>query len=190
MKIIQAILLIIICWPATAQKQVQNFSLTNVADDTSLSLHDFNSMKGIVVIFTSNSCPYDGYYEERIRILINNYQEKIQFLLINSHTNPDESVEKMKSSYNSWNLSVPYLADKEQVAMNALGARKSPEAFLLKIMNGKYTLVYSGAIDDNPQMANAVSRPYLKTAVDHLLAGSQQENTLSSRTVGCTIRGK
>lgn len=174
---------------ASAQKTIDNFTLVNVSDGASVSLDEYRSSAGIAVIFTSNSCPYDGYYLSRIRTLITDYQGKIQVLLINSHLESNESEDLMKSTFPKWGLSVPYLSDKDQAALKTLGAKKSPEAFLLKSKNGKFTVVYNGAIDDNAQMANAVNQSYLKNAIDRLLTDRSVELP-TTRTVGCTIRGK
>jgi hypothetical protein len=49
--------------------------------------------------------------------------------------------------------------------------------------------VYSGAIDDNPQVAKDVKQTFLKDALTKVLAGEKIE-TVSQRAVGCTIRRK
>ncbi len=174
---------------AFAQQPVQNFSLVNVGDNTTVSLESFQSCTGLVVLFTSNDCAYDGYYTSRLKSLINNYKGKIQFLLVNSYVEPNEAADKMKVKYDTWALGVPYLSDKDQTAMECLGAKKSPEAFLLKNTGGKYVLAYSGAIDDNPQVANDVKQNYLKDAIDKLLAG-QKIDVVNVRAVGCSVRRK
>jgi len=180
---------ILISFIAAAQQPVQNFSLTNVADNALVSLEGFQSCSGIAVVFTSNDCAFDGYYIGRIKSLVNTYKGKIQFLLINSHSDPNEGADKMKAKYDSWGVAVPYLADKEQTAMECLGARKSPEVFLLKNTNGKYFTVYSGAIDDNPQVATDIKQNYLKDAIEKLLAG-QKIDVANVRAGGCSIRRK
>lgn len=168
---------------------VQDFSLTNVADGKVISLNSYPSCSGIVVIFTSNACPYDGYYTERIRGLVEGYQGKIQFLLINSYTEDAETEDKMKSAYSGWKIPAPYLSDKDQKAMECLSAKKSPEALLLKPGNAGYTIVYRGPIDDNPQLASAVTSLYLKKSIDQLLGGQPIDQT-ALRFAGCTIRRK
>ena len=173
----------------SAQHPVQNFTLPNVADGTTLSLEAYSNTAGVALLFTSNNCPYDHYYLERIKGLVNTYQGKIQFLLINSYQEPAESEEKMKQALGSWGISVPYLSDREQAAMTAVNAKKSPEVFLLKRDGKNHTIVYSGAIDDNPQVANAVVQYYLKSAIDKLVAGNKIDVT-EVRAIGCTIRRK
>ena len=189
MEKILIVFLFIISLGLRAQTPVQNFKLTNVVDGSTVSLESYPACAGLAILFTSNACPYDGYYVARIKDLIDTHQGKIQFLLVNSFQETEEAIDQMKDIYARWGLPVPYLTDKEQEAMTCLGAKKSPEVFLLKNMNGKYTVVYSGAIDDNPQVANAVTQPYLKTAIDKMLAGQKIDPPMV-RAVGCSIRKK
>lgn len=169
-----------------AQESTATLALPNAYDKKMISLNDFNSLAGVAVVFYSNECPYDNYYKERLRVLIETYGAKIQFLLVNANQEPAEAVEKMAIHYSD--LKVPYLADKDQVLMNMLGARKSPEVFLLKNDNGKQKPFYQGAIDDNAQVEKDVSSTFLKTAIEQLLAnGAAPEN---NRAVGCTVRKK
>lgn len=171
---------------ASAQT-IQNFSLVNVMDGKSVSLSNYTSQAGVVVIFTSNECPFDQYYLDRIRSLHNTYSAKIPVILINSNLESKESPEAMKAYANRCSLGMPYLADKEQNVLNQFNARKSPEAFLLKNISGKFTVVYRGAIDDNAQTASEVRNAYLKTAIDNLQAGEKIEPA-DVRPVGCSIR--
>lgn len=172
----------------SAQTPIQNFTLLNVADSKTVSLDSYPTCSGLVVLFTGNNCPYDAYYTARVKSLVAAYQGKIQFVLVNSYVEPEESIDKMKEKYNAWGLSIPYLADKDQLAMENLGAKKSPEAFLLRNTGGKYFLSYAGAIDDNPQVAQDAKQNYLKNAIDKLLAGQSPDPGV--RTAGCTIRKK
>lgn len=169
-----------------AQAPVANFKATNVATGSAVSLADYANQNGVVLLFTSNDCPFDAYYHTRIKTLIETYQGKINFVLINSYLEPEESEEAMKAAYANWKITVPYLADKEQAALRALGARKSPEAFVLKSSKAGMVIFYSGAIDDSPQTAAGVDESYLKNAIDALLAGAAPVSP--SRAVGCTIR--
>ena len=187
-NIIFVLLLTLSSLLANGQNPVQNFTLLNVADSKMVSLDSYPTCSGLVVLFTGNNCPYDAYYTARIKSLVTAYQGKIQFVLVNSYTEPEEGIDKMKEKYNAWGLSVPYLVDKDQLAMENLGAKKSPEAFLLKNTGGKYTISYGGAIDDNPQVAQDARQNYLKNAIDKLLAN--QTPDASVRAVGCTIRKK
>lgn len=170
------------------QKTISDFALPDVAGQT-VSLTGFSSSRAVVVIFTSNDCAFDGYYTGRIKSLAESFEGKIQFLLINSYPGAAESVDRMALLYKTWDLSIPYLADKDQQVMELLGARKSPEAFLLKKVAGKFAIAYQGAIDDNPQFASDVKQHYLRDAIEKLLANQGIVQPLV-RTSGCSIRKK
>jgi peroxiredoxin len=171
-----------------AQTPVQTFTVNNI-DGSPISLDSYSASPGVVVLFTSNNCPYDNYYKLRIRELVKSYNNRVPFILVNSYPESEESVASMKIAYGAWGLAVPYLADKEQMALQALGAKKSPEVFLLKNINGKFVSLYSGALDDNAQAPEGVTSYYIKQALDNLLA-SGESNIPSVRPVGCSIRKK
>ncbi len=167
--------------------QVTDFTLTNVMNGKTVSLADYKNSKGVVVIFVGQSCPYDSYYTGRINALINAYNSKTPVLLINAH--PKETTEQMSTYGKAQNFSVPYLADKDQLAMASLGAEKSPSAFVLKNEGGKWNIFYEGAIDDNPQVEAQVKEQHLKNAIEAMLNGSAIAEK-EVRPVGCAIRGK
>ncbi|HZY78920.1 MAG TPA: redoxin family protein [Cyclobacteriaceae bacterium] len=161
-----------------AVSQIQQQPLIDVVTGQSVALSDFKGAKNIVVIFTSNVCAYDGYYSDRLKSLITTYRNTVQFVFVNSYQEAEETADKMKAKYNF--DGVPYLADKDQVWMKSFGARKSPEVFVL---DPGMKVIYSGAIDDNPQLANAVKENYLKKVLD---GGA----VAATRAVGCSIRAK
>lgn len=166
---------------------VQNFSLTNVIDEKVISLENYSSYAGVVIIFTSNHCPYDGYYLNRIKTLAQTYQNKVPLLLVNAHQDENESVDYMKKYAEQNILPMPYLADKEQKVLALLNPKKSPECFLLQQTGGKFRVVFRGAIDDNTQSPDDVNESYLKDAMEKLLA-KQKIEVPNVRPVGCSIR--
>lgn len=166
---------------------LENFTLTNVIDNKKISLYSYSGSSAVVIIFTSNACPFDRHYTDRIQALANSYAGKIPVLLINAHADDEESIETMKNHATEQKFTMPYLADKDQTVLNQFNARKSPEAFLLKVNAGKFTIVYRGAIDDNAQSADDVIHAYLKNALDQLLAG-QKLQVAETRPIGCNIR--
>jgi|SRR5688572_11175620 len=187
-KIIIALVFGLLIRTASGQ-QVENFSLPNVLTGSSISLDSYPSCSGLVVIFTSNTCAYDEYYRSRISALAKEYLDKVPLLLINSGIEPIESTDNMIRKGKQLKLTVPYLADKEQVVMRQLGATKTPQAFLLKNNGGKFSIVYNGAIDDNAQVQADVRRAFLKDAIDIMLTNQTIETT-EVRPVGCSIRKK
>lgn len=164
-------------------------SLPDVMTGKLVSFKEFSSSPGVVIIFTSVACPFDGYYTARLKQLQSAYADKLPILLVNSYTESPEGVEWMKKNAEANGLTLSYLSDKEQLLMNQLGAQRSPEVFVLKNVNGSLKEFYHGAIDDNAQAEAGVKQTYLKNAIDALLS----EKTISpnkTRTVGCHIRKK
>jgi hypothetical protein len=172
-----------------ANGEVKEFSGVNVSNDELVTLSQFKNESGLVVIFRGNECAFDGYYTQRISELVHQYAGKIPILLVNPYLETPEAIDKMKMYSTVWGLGVPYVADKDQVIMEALGARKTPEAFVLRNTGGKFSVVYSGAIDDNPQLPAGVHQKHLQSAIDGLLSGQPGAFT-SVRATGCTIRKK
>jgi hypothetical protein len=166
---------------------VANFELVNVVNNQKISLDTYPSCQGLVLIFTSNNCPYDEYYRRRIAEIGQAYHDQVPLLLVNSNTEGEESVDMMATKAKQVGVTVPYLADKGQTLMTALNVRKSPEAFLLKNQNGKFTVVYRGAIDDNAQVEADVRHHYLRDAIDIMLS-NQEISTPEVRAVGCNLK--
>jgi peroxiredoxin len=185
-KLITAALLLVF-GSATAQSTVGNFTLTDVTSGQTISLADYAG-KPVVIVFTSNECPYDNYYASRLSTLVNQYGTRVAFLFINAHLDTQEAEDAMKKDAATWGFKAPYLSDKAQSAMELLGARRSPEAFVLQPANGQFTVYYSGGIDDNPQEAGAVTAQYLRDAIENLLSGKAAGPPM--RAAGCSIRRK
>lgn len=174
---------------ALQAQQIENFSLVNVINNETVSPATYPACEGLVIIFTSNTCPYDEYYRSRISALSVAFQDRVPVLLVNAGPDAADAPERMAEKARQWRLNVPYLADKDQTLMKTLDARKSPEAFLLKNQGGKFTVVYRGAIDDNPQVEADVRHNYLRDAIDIMLA-KQQIGTEEVRPVGCNLKKK
>ncbi len=173
------------------RSNVDNFTLVNTVDNQPVSLSSFSSKKGIVIIFTSDFCPYSKLYEARIDGLAQEFSNKnIQFILINPN-NPlvsqEDSVEKMAKNAQEKGYRFPYLADKEQKVANAFGATKTPEVYLLQPSGNRFNIVYSGAIDDNPQVDTDVDKHYLREAINNLLEG-KPTSPKHQRPTGCMIK--
>lgn len=174
-------------------KKVENFTLPDAVSGNSVSLNDFQNRKAVVVLFTSNFCPYSKLYEERFSSLVKSYAgNDVAFIMINPNDpqeSRDDSMEAMKAKAESWGLNIPYLADKDQAVSKKFGASKTPEVFVLTNKPTKFSVAYSGALDDNPQVAQDVSQNYLKQAIDAVLQG-KAVSVPQKRPVGCMIKIK
>jgi thiol-disulfide isomerase/thioredoxin len=188
MKNYIAVGIVMLCTLSTSAQTVGIFAAKNINTGNSVSLSDFKSSPGAVIIFTSNAtvCAYDEYYTDRLAAISKKYDSKIPVIFINAHANEFESeatktMGKLLGKY--------YLIDADQQAMQSLKATKSPEAFVLKNTGGNFSVLYHGAIDDNAQVATDVNEHYLSDAIDALLAGEKPMSAMV-RPVGCIIRKK
>ncbi|MDQ3394053.1 MAG: thioredoxin family protein [Bacteroidota bacterium] len=178
---------------AFAQQNVnlKTISLPNAQNNQKVSFSDYPNAKGIVLIFTSNYCPYSKLYENRIDELAAAYTSKgIQFILVNSNSptaSKDDSMEEMTKKASGKGYKYPYLADKEQKLQTLLGATKTPEVFLLKGQADQFQVVYSGGFDDNPQVGEDVSKHYLKDAIEAMIS-NKEPKLKSTRATGCMIK--
>jgi len=170
---------------------INSFTLIDVKNNKQVSLSDFNDKAGIVVVFTSNYCPYSKIYEKRLKKYNEEYYEKgIQFLLINPNDpqkNRDDSIEEMAKRAKNKNYAFPYLADKDQTVSQMFNAKKTPEVFLITRQGDSYSIMYHGAIDDNPQIASDVSNYYLKEAIEATLK-NKTPLVGYKRPTGCMIK--
>ncbi len=187
MKIFTSSLFVLLVSGSLYSQNIADFTLTDAKSKSEVSLKNFTNKKGVVVIFTSNVCPYSVYYEGRITQLIADFPDDIQFLLVNSFTDDKETMDQMRNKIAAWGVTVPYLVDKDGSVKKAFGARKSPEVFLLKNNGGKFSVFYKGAIDNNPQVATDVKERYLKNNIENLINGRSATN-LGTRPIGCMIK--
>ena len=178
--------------PQPGEGRIENFSLVNALNNKTVSLADYAAERAVVVVFTSNYCPYARLYEDRMIALAEEYAGRgVQFLLINSNTsldNIDDSVEEMARHAKEKGYRFPYLADKEHRVAGMLGATKTPEAFVLQNNGGgTFVLKYRGAIDDNPQVAQEVTVNYLRDAIAATL-NRRNLSVAEKRPTGCMIK--
>jgi hypothetical protein len=152
-----------------------------------ITLNEVRKEKGLLVIFSCNTCPYVKLSASRIKeysdFCMNN---GIGCVLVNSNEaqrNEDDSFEEMVKYYNSQQLKCCYVVDQNSQLANAFGAGRTPQCFLF---NAK-ALIYKGAIDDNVKDPSAVKESYLKDALNALLK-NQVPKKQETKSIGCTIK--
>ncbi|PWL37426.1 thioredoxin family protein [Flagellimonas aquimarina] len=167
-----------------------DFSLKNVDGET-ISLSDYKSAKGFLVIFTCNTCPYSVAYEDRINALDAKYKPLgVPVIAINPNNpekKPGDSFAAMKTRATEKGFTFPYLLDEGQKIYPEYGAKRTPHVFLLeKTLKGN-VVKYIGAIDDNSGDASNVEEKFVENAVDAMLAGKEIKVT-TTRAIGCSIK--
>lgn len=153
-----------------------------------IALSDAMGKKGLLVMFSCNTCPYVIKNQQRTVDACSYAKDKgLGVIILNSneaYRDDDDSYEAMQKYAADQKYNWFYTVDKNHQIADAFGATRTPETFLF---NDKGKLVYHGAIDDNPADASNVKRQHLKLAIDELLDG-KEISTKESRSVGCSIK--
>ncbi len=169
---------------------VSNFTLKNV-DNKMVSLSDYNTHHGVILIFDCNTCPYSNAYNERIIALNNLYKPKgFPVVTVNSNDpkiSPGDSFDEMVSRAKNKKYSFPYLFDETQKVGHAFGATNTPHTFVLKREGKNFVVAYIGAIDNNPRDADAVGKKYVEQAVGALL-NEEEVQIKETKAIGCSIK--
>jgi thioredoxin-related protein len=156
--------------------------------EKTVSLKDAKTDKGLLVMFSCNTCPYVIKNQSRTNEVCKYAQDKgLGVAILNSNEakrGEDDSYNDMKAYAKEQGYNWYYLVDQNHVLADAFGANRTPECFLF---DGEGKLVYHGAIDDNPSDASSVNRKHLVLAIDEMNAG-KEISVKQSKSVGCTIK--
>ena len=154
----------------------------------SYSLKTLTEKNGIIVLFTSNTCPFVVKWEDRYKITEELAKKNnLGLVYINSNykkRDGDDSYDEMKKHAKEMNYRFPYLLDEKSKLANAFGAKTTPHIFMF---NSNYQLVYKGAIDDNYEDIDKVKEFYLEDAITQLVKGKKIKVS-ETKPVGCSIK--
>ncbi|MBA4239959.1 MAG: thioredoxin family protein [Sphingobacteriaceae bacterium] len=152
-----------------------------------VSLNTSKTAKGILVIFSCNTCPYVKLSESRIKELSDNcIKQGIGCIIVNSNEAQraeEDSFDEMVKYASSQKYTCSYVVDANSKLADAFGATRTPQCFLF---NNK-GLVYKGAIDDNVKDPSLVKVHYLQDAID-ALAKNETPKLQETKSIGCTIK--
>ena len=152
-----------------------------------ISLDEAKTAKGILVIFSCNTCPYVKLSETRIKEFSDYCDANgIGCVLVNSNEaqrSEADSFDEMSKYYKSQNLKCYYTVDVKSKLADAFGATRTPQCFLFNAKG----LIYKGAIDDNVKDATASKVHYLKDALNALVK-NLTPMTQETKSIGCTIK--
>lgn len=153
-----------------------------------VSFKDAKKEGGLLVMFSCNTCPIVRRNQERTKEICSEALAKnIGVILLNANEgsrSDGDSFEDMQSYAKDQQYKWHYVMDKNSVMADAFGAMRTPECFLF---NKDLTLVYHGAIDNNPGSEANVSKKYLSDAINEMLAG-KEVTVKVTRSIGCSIK--
>lgn len=164
-----------------------NINVTNL-EGTNKPLNTYSKSNGLMVIFSSNTCPFVIAWEDRYPELASYCQENnIGFVLLNSNEARREgeaSLSEMNKHAQEMKYDFPYVIDHKSEIANAFGAKATPQVYLF---NGAGNLIYRGAIDDNHKDPTAVKHTYAMDALNHLIQG-KDISPETTNALGCSIK--
>jgi peroxiredoxin len=188
-RMIKGLFLFFLALPAYSQV-VNDFSLKDVVSGNTFTLSQHQSDKAVVLVFTTNSCPYSKLYESRIADLANRFQsQNFTFVLVNPHANGGEGESSAEMAKKSGTVlaGLPYLDDQSQALSRTLGISKIPHVVVITPNQAGFSLAYQGGIDNNPQLPQSATQTYLEDALKSI-AEDKVPNPASTRPVGCNIK--
>ncbi len=154
------------------------------------SLADVTKENGLLVMFSSNTCPFVIQWEDRYNELKTwADRHNVGMIVLNSNygnRNGVDSYDEMKKRARGQNYNFPYVVDEDSQIANAFGGQTTPHVFLF---DKNMELVYKGAIDDSYKSAADVKQAYAKDAIASLASG-QKVAVAETKPVGCSIKRK
>lgn len=199
MKRLVFVLLILMSFSVLAQNDVKldigdkavltDVKMTDVSGKM-ISLDDAKKKNGLLVLFSSNTCPFVIKWEGRYND-IKAWADKndVGMIVLNSNygkRNGDDSMEAMQAKAEEIGYKFNYVVDEDSRIANAFDGKTTPHAFLF---DGNFQLAYRGAIDDNYDSASDVKQAYLKDAISSVANGEKVAVTVT-KPVGCSIKRK
>jgi peroxiredoxin len=136
--------------------------------------------KAVVVLFLSTVCPYANYFAEHLRALDERYGPKgVLFVGVNS--NSWETKDEVAEHARKRGLAFAMIKDEDHKVADSLGARVTPEAFLI---DASGRLRYRGWVKSRQES------PDLQRALDDLIEGRSVRRA-ETKAFGCAVeRGK
>jgi thioredoxin-related protein len=153
-----------------------------------VSLNDVKTNNGLLVMFSCNTCPVVIKSQARTKEMLAYAVEKgFGVAVVNSSEakRMDAESQKAMAKYaKEQGYKVPYLVDAGSKLADAFGAARTPEVFLF---DGNSTLMYKGAMEDNPTNPSESTKLYLKNAIDQVLIGMMPDPA-TTKSIGCAIK--
>jgi peroxiredoxin len=159
-------------------------------DGRRYSLGSFKDARILVVVFSSNHCPYVVGTEDRMIRFFKDYAPRgLAMVAINSNetvNHPTDSFEHMIERVKAKGFPYPYVRDETQAVARAYGALRTPHFYVFD--HGRI-LRYTGRMDDSPRQPGTEKTHELRDAVDDVLAGRPVRVPLTN-PIGCNVKWK
>ncbi|TXD81303.1 thioredoxin family protein [Subsaximicrobium wynnwilliamsii] len=167
------------------------FELLNTVDDSIESLHEWKGVKGTVIMFICNHCPFVKHVNHELSKLAKDFKPKgIECIAISSNdakNYPQDGPQNMKQNAIDHDFIFPYLYDQTQAVAKAYDAACTPDFYAF---DKDLKLVYRGQLDDSrPGNDIPVTGKDLRAALNALLDNSEISED-QKPSLGCGIKWK
>jgi peroxiredoxin len=164
-------------------KPLADFTLNDLSGKPwTLSAH---KEKAIVVVFLGTECPLNNQYAPRRAELHKEFATReVAFAAINA--NCHDTPVSIAAHAREYGIPFPVLRDTAGSVADSMGARRTPEAFVL---DGERRIVYQGRVDDQFGIGFKRVKPTrrdLAEAIEEVLAG-KAVSVAKTTTQGCLI---
>lgn len=168
-----------------------DFELLDTVNNQFKIFKELRGVKGTVVMYICNHCPYVLHVNEELVRTANDYRVVgFGFIAISSNDivkYPQDSPELMRVAADQHNYPFPYLYDDTQEVARAYKAACTPDIYLFDSAN---KLFYRGQLDDSrPGNGIPQSGRSLREAMDALLNNKKAPAT-QKPSMGCNIKWK
>jgi peroxiredoxin len=174
--------------PAATGPYAPDFELPGTDGSVHHLAQYLQKFRAIGVVMMGNRCPHVQHYLDRLKQIQSEFfHQGVTLIGINPNDDsqcPEDGFDAMKSFVIEHQLNFPYLRDVTQDVAQGFGAKWTPEVFLIDQAG---VIRYGGAIDNSPQMPEAVTVRYLRDAIEQLLSGGDHCSA-SIPAVGCAIQ--
>ncbi|MFB6266491.1 MAG: thioredoxin family protein [Halodesulfurarchaeum sp.] len=183
-----------------AEESVQELEPGDTAPDFELkgtdgethSLQDFADHEAVLLVFTCNHCPYAKAKIDVLNDIAADY-DAVAVVGVNpndAEEYPEDSFDRMVELVESGRVQYDaYLRDETQEVAREYGAMCTPDPYLLRRMDGSFTLAWHGRLDDALNPDAEPTQHDMREAIDAVLAGEEVDKPfLPSR--GCSIKWK
>tara|TARA_B100000749_G_scaffold280887_1_gene279904 strand:- start:149980 stop:150546 length:567 start_codon:yes stop_codon:yes gene_type:complete len=178
--------------PAENDSLLPEFSGTAVSGKT-ITATDFETCKGLLVMFICNHCPYVKAIENRLidigRVFKSSDLGVIAVCSNDAADYEEDSFANIKARWEELNYPFEYIYDETQDIARAFGAVCTPDLFLFQGKGSKKNLYYRGRLDDSWKDPNTVKTEDLKNAIESLLKDEPAPKEQIS-SMGCSIKWK
>ncbi len=136
-----------------------------------------------VFVFYSEACPCVRAHEPRLREIQADFAARgVAVLLVDSELSADEQRDRREASLRGYPF--PLLTDPGARLANAVHAEYATHAV---VVDASGRIRYSGGIDSDKNRLHPDAKPYLREALEALLAG-REPRTTDPEPLGCALQ--